>query len=562
MIAGVRPTATAIFAASLPLLAMHAAVAQQTTASLRGKSDEELLRIMVGGKNEVQLRDEAKMKRAWPENFWDLAPKNASLALVKSNCPEELKQKLHFVFETGGKNEPPNGGEIGLRWECSHCYLAENGTTILRYSGANSELLYSRVKLFHDVNDAQARQAVDQTKSIHLPEETARRLYQIIWWLTRIRSAEPDPLQSNSNQADDVGYVISTGNGQATFWVSPTLRRTKVTLYTDPIGDFYSNGIDQNLHASFAERLLNDALAKHGVDFDFPTGTVGRDPSTYPERKFLEKTPPDPQAMEETRRWVSRMLELLENPRHLVRNWIIDVLVPEREPLRYTDASIDAALFRLVDHGFVRKQNSRTDHYGRFSDAGDAALALGARGRSELFPRLMKVLRADNKELCDWKDNALNALVLLSARHLEFRGQLLDYVKEQLVDPEKAQAIFEVAWRADLRELDRDLEKFATASPDEVEPQNAQRFHRVRAIVTAWREPEPLCKLKLDAILATSVFERVPEFLHAEYRALPVNQQSSFRDFLNGSAMRNTCFYLWKPYQIKEFSDQILEAKR
>jgi hypothetical protein len=533
-------------------------------SSLAGKSDEELVHIMVGGRNEARERYEAKTAKWLPENFWNLAPRDAALELIKENCPPELKQKIQFTLAADTKRpQPPDKGEIGLRWECFHCYQAERGLTVLRYAGPESALLYSRIEMFDlwHKEDAVLKRTVDQTKRIPLPEGTARQLYETIWWVSHVRGSKPEHPGGNPDEGE-MGRVMSTGDGQATFWLSPDLPRTKVILYTAPISDFYVNGIDQDLYASFAELLLNDALAKHGVDFDRPTGAVGRDPSTYPEREFLEKTPPDPRATEETRRWVNRMLELLENPKHLVREWIIDVLVTEREPLRYADARIDAALFRLVDRGLVREKNSRTDHWAQFSEAGAAALALAARGRAELFPRLMKVLRTDKKGLCDWQDNALSALVLLSARHPEFRGQLLEYVKEQLVDPNKAQAAFETVWRADLRELDRDLEKFATASPDEVEPEMTQRFHRVRAILIAWRETDALCKLKLDAILATSVFERVPEFLHAEYQALPVDQQSSFRAFLNGSQMRSTCFDLWKSHQVKKFSDQILEARR
>jgi hypothetical protein len=58
-------------------------------SSLIGKSDEELLHIMLGGKTELQVREEAKIKTRVSEKFWEMAPKDAALALVRENCPTE-----------------------------------------------------------------------------------------------------------------------------------------------------------------------------------------------------------------------------------------------------------------------------------------------------------------------------------------------------------------------------------------------------------------------------------------------------------------------------------------
>lgn len=223
---------------------------------------------MLGGKNEYQLQEAAKVKTHLPDKFWEMPPKDAALALIEANCPLELKQKLRFVFDTGAKSQPPAKGEIGLRWEYSHCYIAERGVTILRYSGAASALSYSRVKLLDQVKKAALKRALDQTRRLPLPEETARRLYETIWWLCHIRASQP---------VEEAGHLMSTGDGHATFWVSPDLRWTDVTLYCSEISERYVNGIDEDLYANFAEFLLNTELAKRGADLTGATATAGRE---------------------------------------------------------------------------------------------------------------------------------------------------------------------------------------------------------------------------------------------------------------------------------------------
>jgi len=63
-----------------------------------GRSDEELLQIMVGGKAESRLREEAKIKIHVPERFWDMSPNDAALGLIRENCPTELRQAFEFNF--------------------------------------------------------------------------------------------------------------------------------------------------------------------------------------------------------------------------------------------------------------------------------------------------------------------------------------------------------------------------------------------------------------------------------------------------------------------------------
>lgn len=497
-------------------------------SSLVGKSDEELLHVMLGGKTESRLREEAKVKTHVPEKFWEMAPKDAALALIQENCPTELTKSFQFVFDLPENAVPPAKGEVGIRWRCGHCYIAEDGFTALRYSGGASTLSYSRVKSLDNVKKTALRQAVDARRQLSLPAETARQLYETIWWLCHVRA---------SKQPEYSGSLVSTGDGHATFWVSPDVPRKEVTLYfSETIGDYYTNGIDASLHASFADLLLNRELEKRGANLNEATATVGRErPPSKAERFVKETAPPDPHNAVASRQWIDQMVELLRNPKVAFRDHIIDKLVPSEEPRRYPDPSIDAALIDLLnDATATTAKRSSDDSFLKMWTAEAAARALAWRDKGgEVFPTLMTLLRGQGSSSV--REGFWDAAALIASRHAEFRATMLEWLRDH--------PHLELIWRRNFRELTPMLKEMAASSPDEIEldipkavakERVSKRSHRARAILIDWDEADPLTKLKLDAILASSrcCFFRLPEFMFAEYKELPPDQQKLFHEFV------------------------------
>jgi hypothetical protein len=495
-------------------------------SSLVGRSDEELLHIMLGGKTESRLLEEAKVKTHVPEKFWEMAPKDAALALIQENCPTELRKSFQFVFDLPEKAVPPAKGEVGIRWRCGHCYIAEEGFTALRYSGGTSTLSYSRVKSLDNVKRTALRQAIDATRQLSLPEESARQLYETIWWLCHVRA---------SKEPENSGFLLSTGDGHATFWVSPDVLRKEVTLYfSDTIGDYYTNGIDESLRASFADLLLSRELEKRGADLNGATATVGRElPLSKAERFVNETKPPDPHDASASRRWIGRMVELLRNPKGAFRDHIIDKLVPREEPSRYPDQRIDAALIEILNDAAAPAKRSDDDSFLKRWTAEAAARALAWRDRADVFPTLMTLLRGEGSS--NSMEGILDAAALIASRHAEFRPAMIEWLGDH--------PHFDVIRRRNFRELAPMLEKQAAFSPDEIEldmPETvakkdpSKHSHRARAILIDWNETDPLTKLKLDAILDGSrcCFFRLPEFMFAEYKELPPDQQKLFHEFV------------------------------
>jgi len=308
----------------------------------------------------------------------------------------------------------------------------------------------------------------------------------------------------------------------------------EVTLYfSDTIGDYYTNGIDESLYASFANLLVSRELEKRGADLNEATATAGRErPLSKAERFVKEIKPPDPHDAGASRRWIDHMIDLLRHPKGAFRNDIIDKLVPREEPSRYPDPRIDEALIELLDDAAAAAKRSDDDSLKMWT-AESAAHALAWRDKGNVFPTLMTLLEREGSSHA--RENIADAAALIASKHTEFRATMVEWLKNH--------PNFDVIWRGNFRELAPMLEKMAASSPDEIEADMpdtiakagaSKRSHRARAILLDWNEADPLTKLKLDAILDGSrcCFFRLPEFMFAEYKALPPDQRDLFRAFL------------------------------
>jgi hypothetical protein len=508
MASGVR-----ICAFSFACVSCIAGAFAENPLTLKDKSNEELLHIMLGGKTEWRIREDAKVKAHLPEKFWEMPPKDAALKLVEDNCSPELKQKWRLSFLDDNK-QPPARGEVAFT------YLSEfyDSSLSFKYSAENSRLSFS---------------VGNRTKSIPLAQPEARQIYETIWWLCHVRGSESTQA-SEATPAPDEGSteataerMVSSDPVMAIFRVSPYLRKTRVTLYFDPLSDWYVNGINRDLHATLTDLVLDDALKKQGIDWRTMIPKREKEKITDPDEKFVrESAAPNPQDLATTKRWVERMLVLLRNTKHLPRSWIIERLVPSEDPMRYKDERIDSALIEFVNRGLeVQKRKSASSAFNALIDAGDAARALAWRDRADIFPKLIELLNGD----VDLKHNEIEeSAAWIASKHSELRTAMVEQLRNHLMSS--------AVWRGDFRELAPDLEKIATTSPDEIEPERSPdaRFHRARAILTDWRETDPLTKLKLDAILNASecCYFRVPEFMYREYAALSSEDQHRFREFV------------------------------
>src|SRR5690348_6742253 len=90
-----------------------------STESLKGKSDQELLDLVVGSKStDPQPHDEEyeryRAKFSGLDRLWEMPSPDAALALVSDYVGKDITG-IHFEIDDP-KARPPSKGEIGLRW--------------------------------------------------------------------------------------------------------------------------------------------------------------------------------------------------------------------------------------------------------------------------------------------------------------------------------------------------------------------------------------------------------------------------------------------------------------
>jgi hypothetical protein len=397
-----------------------------------------------------------------------------------------------------------------------------------------------------------------------LPGEEARRLYEIIWWLGRIQFARPDR-EADADEAT-TERIIATHSTHGKLSVEPGgSQKREFTLCWASLSECYHESFDDDLYAGFVDFIFRDTLKRHGVDLDKTTAVLGEESYSSAEEKFVYTSKPPPPNDPGTPKWIERMLRNLDKYRYSV----ISDLASLDEPLRYTDPRIDEALFHVARQGLApRAPNPRTGQ-SDFEDAARAAHALATRKRAEAFPIIMQLLAGGGKEMRYSKEELLDAASLLSSAKPEFEQKLMEYLTTQLTElaksPHSSSELFDSVWRANLRALSPLLEKMATASPEEIEDEQGSakidpprpvvgRFHGARRILIAWREPDALTKLKLDAIIEASSFHLSgpAEFLRQEFDALPADQQQNFKAFVGWLEMHRPEDSSWYLEPLKE----------
>lgn len=544
-----------------------ATAAPPTFESLKGKSDGELVQLLLGGKSVWKLEREEQraneVKTHFPDRFSEMPPKDAALALVQENC--NLKLKQHLTISVRDENaQPPEKGRVQLRLEYGYYNVPREALLNLESAGTASTLKYSVVEMRGSVKRSRVEDALRRTTRCQLDAEEVRRLYQIIWWLGRIQFARPE--QGPETDEVTTSRIIASHSTSGKLSVEPGgPRKRKFTLCPASLSECYYETFDNDLYAGFVDFILRDALERHGVDLAETTAVLGKETYSSAEEKFVYTSKPPLPDDPETPKWTERLLRNLDKYRYSV----ISDLASLDHPLRYTDPRIDEALFRVARQGLTPRPPDRRTGQSDFEHAAHAARALATRKRADAFLIIMELLEGGDKEMRNAKEELLDAASLLSSAKPEFEQQLTAYLATQLSEisksPHSSSELFDSVWRANLRALTPLLEKIATTSPEEIEDEQGSskidpprpvvgRFHGARRILIAWREPDVLTKLKLDAIIEASSFHLTgpAEFLREEFHALSPDQQQKFMAFVGWLETIRPEDSSWYPEPLKE----------
>jgi hypothetical protein len=551
--------------------------------SLKDKSNEELLAFVVGHRQTAAGDCPQDQVHPSPlDRLWEMPPREAALTLASEYLEKEVKGRAKFLISENDNLKPPSQGEVGFRWISGNYYAPpERGMIVLLCDGRNSKILLSDFQILGPVPEEELKRAYSQTDEHPVQAAVAQQTFDILWWLTRVKRVGERIGGSSCSSTDEWGD----------FWIKPNGPSFNQVMLDSPNGEDLNDEQFSSLPA-IAYQLVQRLIEREGIKPRRPLPTIGHHVDPNSDAEFLRLHPkPDSDDPAAVTRWAEQMSSILRNPaRYEMYNDVLYALVPTPDPSRYKASTINRALFDLMRRGdderavhekaaheaeaeqqkllsdltqtgsgkteekhrvltklVVNEQSAALTVYLAQNTAGEM---LGLRDVVAAFAELLDRAhrpRPKGENYGFTTSGYLTGAAAIVGNHPQMRGPLLAYVRKQLANIRQSQVspeqLFDVVWRADLRELAPELQKLATASPDENEdpsismrpaPTGNGKFHAARVILLAWREADRLTKTKLDAMLNGYVgrSNAIPEVLRSEFDALPPADQLTFRNFV------------------------------
>lgn len=515
-----------------------ARVSAGDSESFKNKSDSQLFELMVGSLTDPENANKSLENGIrLPAGFWEMAPRDAAIALVEIN--HDPRKKMQISISAAHDLAPPDQGEVGLRWSDSRCMAIDprDGCILLRYQAGSGSIGHSSVRSGTDATEKQIRAATTQTLEVKLTPQRARHLFETLWWLGHVEYS-----------LSDFSFMVSTADGSAEFWVSPDSKPVEVTLFDGNIASRYRSGFNNDLYGTFVDFVLRQTLIDQGVDLGKATGSVGHFTMTSNEKFLAAQAPPTSDDPREIQKWITRMLGVLQDKkRESVFSDIVSELVPKKEPSRYPDQRIDEALME-----FVRPVAS-AGMGGPFelSNTISCINALVARDNVEVFPLLLGALQRNHALFASSYslDEILGAVTRLTEKHAEFRPEFRNAIAYVLAlsdadaTTDVKAAFIDAAWRGGLSDLRPQLERLKGSQP----------FSQTRRILLTWAEKNPLTRLKLDAIVeATSRYSGPDTLLRREFQELRPSEKTEMLEFVDWLGQQPVWFSDWSLTDLKK----------
>lgn len=310
-------------------------------SSLRGKGDTELFQLVTGDKEPVTQRSDSpwddRVKPSPIDPLWEMPARDAALAFV-TDCPDNAPLGIKFEIDEPNAR-PPAKGEIGIRWIDGNQYAPrQEGVIILRFDGHKSALLMSHVEVVGRPSKQELERAVLKTDFHEIRPLVAQQTYEILWWLRHIRKVG-SATRGGGSSNDDYGR----------FWMKPNGPMTDNASLGDPCDELIDEK-SAEWHGAFAYALIRRLAERSGIKQRDPIPKIVRYVDNDSDSIFLRTTPPpDANDQDAMQKWVGRLLAILQNPkRDFLHYFVMELLVPRYDPLRYNDGRINGALLDVL----------------------------------------------------------------------------------------------------------------------------------------------------------------------------------------------------------------------
>ncbi len=232
--------------------------------SLKDLSNEDLLRHMGDGKNMFDLEWDTAIRTHVPEDYWNIDPKSAALAMAHTNRYPDHQTRYRLAIDDRDGGGPPEKCSIAFSYASDRSYNAFDSHYFLRVDPEESWLLYARSwqggVVFHNmVHDSPAF----DLRRCALSYDEARHIAHTIWWLDRVRSISKRP--AGERDAHSSGTGSSTADGRGWFAFRPETDGAPVemiatSIWALPLPDTWGGEYSRTVFLNLATFLLMDVL--------------------------------------------------------------------------------------------------------------------------------------------------------------------------------------------------------------------------------------------------------------------------------------------------------------
>jgi len=188
-------------------------------SSLKGLSNRQLIEFMGPGKTKWQRErpEEDRDRRAVPDGFWDMSPKDAALSFLEINQAPDDKGVFTLALDAG-LDTPPGKGTLVFCSFSDRSYNDVRSYYFLRSDPEKSYLAFARTwhpgQVLYDF--ASARTAYD-FRFCELSYKEALHFVQVIWWLTKAGTKKA----AGGTSPLDMDLSLSSADGQGRLTLNP-----------------------------------------------------------------------------------------------------------------------------------------------------------------------------------------------------------------------------------------------------------------------------------------------------------------------------------------------------
>lgn len=248
-------------------------------------SDEQLWKFMGSGRDHYQVERETFPETHFPENFWDLPPRDAAFALVEQNRNAKHRRKFK-LFYTKDHLPCPESGWLVSRYLSDRSYTSITQLFAIHFGVDEPQLL---VITSSSQGMVGARPLTDQTgyeiRQIPLDPKLATHLAQTTWYLDQIRS---NPLEKSDHFGIGGLSTSADGHGSIYFYGDTNRTLTEATHWTvNTISERWQSDYDREVMFNFGNWLINKQLPIK-LGNQWTSGNFSHHNLSTPEKEKLE----------------------------------------------------------------------------------------------------------------------------------------------------------------------------------------------------------------------------------------------------------------------------------